>query len=201
MAGLYIHIPFCASRCIYCGFYSTTSLKLRQRYVDAVCQEMILRGEKSEVRSERIETVYLGGGTPSQLTITDEKELGKLLTFITMDQEILVDSLKVLSGVNVDDDTEGTETRGALDVLSVLNDRYSRFWKYINDLRGDNGYPYVIQAFKELGASEYAFLHVDGTFLTPTQVRDVNEIFSVQHQFSGIFRQDEGALMRNFGSR
>lgn len=69
MAGLYIHIPFCASRCIYCGFYSTTSLKLRQRYVDAVCQEMILRGEKSEVRSERIETVYLGGGTPSQLTI------------------------------------------------------------------------------------------------------------------------------------
>ena len=46
MAGLYIHIPFCASRCIYCGFYSTTSLKLRQRYVDAVCREMILRGEK-----------------------------------------------------------------------------------------------------------------------------------------------------------
>ena len=130
--------------------------------------------------------------------ITDEKELGNLLTFITMDHEILVDSLKVLNGANVDDDTEETETRSALDVLSVLNDRYSRFWKYINDLRGDNSYPYLIQAFKELGASEYAFLHVDGTFLTPTQVRDVNEIFSVQHQFSGIFRQDEGALMRNF---
>lgn len=107
--------------------------------------------------------------------ITDEEELGNLLTFITMDHEILFDSLKVLNGANVDD-TEGTETRGALDVLSVLNDRYTRFWKYINDLRGDNVYPYAIQAFKELGAAEYAFLHVDGTFLTPTQVRDVNSV-------------------------
>ena len=71
MAGLYIHIPFCASRCIYCGFYSTTSLKLRQQYVDAVCREMILRSERSEVRGQRVDTVYLGGGTPSQLT-TDQ---------------------------------------------------------------------------------------------------------------------------------
>ena len=86
MAGLYIHIPFCASRCIYCGFYSTTSLKLRQRYVDAVCREMILRGEKflppkgrsvarNEVRSERIDTIYFGGGTPSQLTIPQIRQL------------------------------------------------------------------------------------------------------------------------------
>ena len=68
MAGIYIHIPFCASRCIYCGFYSTTMLEWRQRYVDAVCQELTLRGKKSEVRGKRIDTIYLGGGTPSQLT-------------------------------------------------------------------------------------------------------------------------------------
>jgi putative oxygen-independent coproporphyrinogen III oxidase len=66
MAGIYIHIPFCASRCIYCGFYSTTMLEWRQRYVDAVCQEG--RRKKEEVRGERIDTIYLGGGTPSQLT-------------------------------------------------------------------------------------------------------------------------------------
>ena len=87
MPGIYIHIPFCASRCIYCAFYSTTSLDLRQRYVDAVCKELKLRGEwrkatgrrallGNEVRGERydssaetINTIYLGGGTPSQLTI------------------------------------------------------------------------------------------------------------------------------------
>ena len=74
MAGLYIHIPFCASRCIYCGFYSTTSLKWRQRYVDAVCKEMSLPPAPSKERG-RIDTIYLGGGTPSQLTIPQLEQL------------------------------------------------------------------------------------------------------------------------------
>ncbi len=70
MAGLYIHIPFCASRCIYCGFYSTTSLELRQQYVDAVCREMSIRGTDS-----LIDTIYLGGGTPSRLTPDQLRQL------------------------------------------------------------------------------------------------------------------------------
>lgn len=65
MAGIYIHIPFCKSRCIYCAFYSTTATSERQRYVDALCREMVLRGTKHK---ETIETIYLGGGTPSQLS-------------------------------------------------------------------------------------------------------------------------------------
>ena len=96
MAGIYIHIPFCRSRCIYCGFYSTTALDLRQRYVDALCREMEIRGEKSKVRgeklgvrgeklevrgeridlsAEKIETIYLGGGTPSQLTAEQLRQI------------------------------------------------------------------------------------------------------------------------------
>lgn len=74
MAGLYIHIPFCASRCIYCGFYSTTSIKWRQRYVDAVCKEMSLPPAPSIERG-RIDTIYLGGGTPSQLTTDQLRQL------------------------------------------------------------------------------------------------------------------------------
>ena len=74
MAGLYIHIPFCASRCIYCGFYSTTSLKLRQQYVDAVCREMSLLPTPSKERGS-IDTIYLGGGTPSQLTPDQLRQL------------------------------------------------------------------------------------------------------------------------------
>ncbi len=74
MAGLYIHIPFCASRCIYCNFYSTTSLKLRQRYVDAVCREMSLLPAPSKERGS-IDTIYFGGGTPSQLTIPQLEQL------------------------------------------------------------------------------------------------------------------------------
>ena len=74
MAGLYIHIPFCASRCIYCGFYSTTLLELRSRYVDALCREMSLQKPHPP-----IETIYLGGGTPSQLSHDD---LLRLFTYI-----------------------------------------------------------------------------------------------------------------------
>ena len=65
MAGLYIHIPFCKSRCIYCAFYSTTAHELRQRYVDALCREMEIHPFPEGMS---IDTIYLGGGTPSQLT-------------------------------------------------------------------------------------------------------------------------------------
>lgn len=67
MAGIYIHIPFCKSRCIYCGFYSTTSLDMRDKYVAALCSELSSRTTYLE---DDICTIYFGGGTPSQLTVT-----------------------------------------------------------------------------------------------------------------------------------
>lgn len=75
MAGLYIHIPFCASRCIYCGFYSTTRLDLRQQYVDALIRELVEVGQSKMLKDDSISTVYLGGGTPSQLTIPQLHQL------------------------------------------------------------------------------------------------------------------------------
>lgn len=75
MAGLYLHIPFCKSRCIYCGFYSTTHQELRQQYINALCKEMVLRSENSEVKSLAIDTIYLGGGTPSQLSTEQLQQL------------------------------------------------------------------------------------------------------------------------------
>ena len=64
MSGIYVHIPFCKSRCLYCGFYSTTALALQQRYIDAVCREYLLRRNSITVPAT---TVYIGGGTPSTL--------------------------------------------------------------------------------------------------------------------------------------
>ncbi len=63
MAGIYIHIPFCKSRCIYCGFYSTTMHNLHDRYADAIIKEYDLRRDYHAGQS--IDTIYLGGGTPS----------------------------------------------------------------------------------------------------------------------------------------
>jgi len=97
MAGIYIHIPFCASRCIYCAFYSTTSLDLRQRYTDALCRESGVRIQETEVRS-----IYLGGGTPSQLTIPQLRQIFDTLykyNKVAEDAEITIE-------VNPDDVTE-----------------------------------------------------------------------------------------------
>ena len=65
MAGLYLHIPFCKSKCVYCGFYSTVNQKDVEKYVSALEEEMDLR--KEEMAGETLQTVYFGGGTPSLL--------------------------------------------------------------------------------------------------------------------------------------
>ena len=73
MAGIYIHVPFCKTRCIYCGFFSTTSSELMSRYVDAVLRE--LRDRRSYLCGQTVDTVYFGGGTPSQLPVDDVKRV------------------------------------------------------------------------------------------------------------------------------
>ena len=75
MSGLYVHIPFCKSRCIYCGFYSTVGLDLRQQYVEALCKEMEMENEKRKEKNKKLKTIYLGGGTPSQLTTEQLRQL------------------------------------------------------------------------------------------------------------------------------
>jgi len=68
MAGLYVHIPFCASRCSYCDFFSTLRVSdMGRQYVDAVVAEALLRCD--ELRGDPVKTLYLGGGTPSQLPL------------------------------------------------------------------------------------------------------------------------------------
>lgn len=69
MAGLYIHIPFCARRCLYCDFYSQTELHLRSAYVDAILSE--LERERDYLEGEPVRTIYIGGGTPSLLAAAD----------------------------------------------------------------------------------------------------------------------------------
>lgn len=77
MAGIYIHIPFCKLRCIYCDFYSTTQSEKKTAYVAALCRELDQR--KDYLQGERIETIYLGGGTPSQLEFKDFEQIFQTL--------------------------------------------------------------------------------------------------------------------------
>ena len=68
MAGVYVHIPFCASRCSYCDFFSTLRLdEMGHDYVEALIAEARLR--KAELNGKPVKTLYMGGGTPSQLPL------------------------------------------------------------------------------------------------------------------------------------
>ena len=85
MAGIYIHIPFCKTRCKYCDFFSTTHLEKRSQYVDALLAEMkdrvaIAHSEASNSPQGvqyPISTIYIGGGTPSTLEVEQLKRLGE----------------------------------------------------------------------------------------------------------------------------
>lgn len=74
MSGIYIHFPFCTKKCIYCNFYSTTSLTQKDAYIKALQKEII---QSTDYLSDvPIRTLYFGGGTPSLLSI---KELSIIL--------------------------------------------------------------------------------------------------------------------------
>ena len=123
MQGLYIHIPFCKSRCIYCGFFSTTMLDLRQQYVDALCQEMKMRCQGAE----NISTIYLGGGTPSQLTTDQLRQIlhrAYIYNKVEKDAEVTIE-------VNPDDVTE----RFANDLTQLPVNRISMGVQTFDDKR------------------------------------------------------------------
>ena len=93
MAGIYIHIPFCKSKCGYCGFYSLPSLKLKDRFLEALKAEIVERRDYLKRRGLRVKpamrpalednplihTIYFGGGTPSLLSVN---EIGGILHLI-----------------------------------------------------------------------------------------------------------------------
>ncbi len=65
MSHLYVHIPFCKSRCGYCDFVTSTELDLIDDYVDLLCREIKLLYDRYPFR---LKTLYFGGGTPSLLS-------------------------------------------------------------------------------------------------------------------------------------
>lgn len=86
MAGLYLHIPFCEHKCLYCDFYSiapdgsrTDYEKLIGRFLSALGREAALRGSDPQFR-ERYDTVFFGGGTPSLLSPSHITEILRRLS-------------------------------------------------------------------------------------------------------------------------
>ncbi len=67
MASIYLHIPFCEHKCIYCDFYSIENMSSMDRFLASLEKEIILRS-RTLPGNETIESVFFGGGTPSLLS-------------------------------------------------------------------------------------------------------------------------------------
>jgi oxygen-independent coproporphyrinogen III oxidase len=89
--GLYIHIPFCAQKCRYCAFLSFDGAErgLHSAYCDALIQEIRFWGKKSEARDLSVDTIFIGGGTPSTLP---SKEIADILTACRERFDVLPDA-------------------------------------------------------------------------------------------------------------
>jgi oxygen-independent coproporphyrinogen-3 oxidase len=84
---LYVHLPFCAHRCGYCDFVTVVGRRGEHaRYVDALLAELEL---ERPLLAEGVETLYLGGGTP---TFTEPAELGRLLAALPSAKEVTVEA-------------------------------------------------------------------------------------------------------------
>ena len=81
MAGIYIHIPFCKQRCSYCDFFSSTDIRnMEKDYATAVCDELSHR--KDYLQGQPIDTVFFGGGTPSDLSLESLLTITLILYYI-----------------------------------------------------------------------------------------------------------------------
>jgi putative oxygen-independent coproporphyrinogen III oxidase len=97
LAGIYIHIPFCKKACHYCNFHFSTSLKQKENLLNALLIEIDL--QKDYLNGADIETIYLGGGTPSLLSIKDLDVLFKKLS----SHFNIVDKAEITLEANPDD--------------------------------------------------------------------------------------------------
>lgn len=101
MAGVYIHIPFCKSFCSYCDFYSITDNSEIEALVQAVITESSWRSDYLE--GEKVETIYLGGGTPSLLS---PEQIRMIISAVRSDF-VVTDNPEITIEVNPDDVYKG----------------------------------------------------------------------------------------------
>ena len=135
MFSLYIHVPFCATRCVYCDFFSNTDTRYKEPYLRAIEKEMELRGEY--IDDDTLETIYLGGGTPSQLSGNDLERIfnaisrrfsiaeGAEITLEANPDDIRPDYLSALRDLPINRISMGIQSFQPED-LRLLNRRHDR---------------------------------------------------------------------------
>ncbi|MDT7547675.1 MAG: hypothetical protein QOE84_69 [Actinomycetota bacterium] len=106
--GIYVHVPFCVTRCGYCDFNTYTDLGgLQASYADAAIDELRLARRVLGDRAPAVETVFVGGGTP---TLLPPEDLGRILRAIR-DEFGLAEAAEVTTEANPDSVDAGSLVR------------------------------------------------------------------------------------------
>ena len=80
MQCAYIHIPFCKTKCTYCGFFQNgTSHSVEDQYIDGLISELKLASERPRLKDGLIHALFIGGGTPTSLSPTNSERLLKAI--------------------------------------------------------------------------------------------------------------------------
>ncbi|MFZ4739703.1 MAG: radical SAM family heme chaperone HemW [Bacteroidales bacterium] len=163
MAGIYIHIPYCHQKCHYCNFYSTASKKTKPLFVSALLKEIKL--QKEYLHDEIISTIYFGGGTPSQLNISELKQIIQEL----FQHYNISDKVEITLEANPDDLTEEKLfelSKAAFNRLSIGIQSFKETdLQYLNRSHSANQ---AIHAIKTAQKHQFSNLSIDLIYGIPT---------------------------------
>ena len=162
MAGIYVHIPFCRQACTYCNFHFSTSLKQKDALLEALTKEIKLQAAWLE--GAPVETIYLGGGTPSLLSA---EELLRL--FDTLERTFKISSLKECTLEANPDDLSSTYLRDLqrtpVNRLSIgIQSFREEDLRYMNRAHTAQQSDYALKAAQDAG---FTNLSIDLIYGTP----------------------------------
>ena len=166
MAGIYIHTPFCKSKCAYCNFFSLASESKINDYVEALKKEIVLR---KNYLGETVKTIYFGGGTPSLLSV---KNIEEILDLLNKNYEI-ISSPEITLEINPD--TIDREKMSSLKQMGInrmsvgiqsFDDEDLRYLGRRHDSR------HAMQVLEDLKHTDFEKITLDLIYGMPTLTED-----------------------------
>ena len=166
--GLYLHIPFCVQKCRYCDFCSTPAGEsVRAAYVDALCAH--LRAAAPQAKACRVDTVYLGGGTPTLLSPAD---FFRILDTVRAHYDLMTDA-EVTTECNPVTHTDGLFdglARAGINRLSIgLQSTHERELQHLGRLHDFTAFRDTFTAARHAGLSN---ISADVMFGIPGQTTE-----------------------------
>lgn len=194
MSGIYVHIPFCKSRCKYCDFFSTIHLEKRTQYTEALLCEW--NDRRKELIGD-IRTIYIGGGTPSMMSV---ESLERIIAAIRQEAK---NAQEVTMEANPGDITREKAQAWRAMGINRLSIGIQSFNDHLLQLVGRrHNSQQAIQAVKDAQAAGFDNISIDLMYALPDQTmamwqKDIAQALElgVQHISSYGLIYEEGTTL------